>query len=312
MENRIKEIGKLEREIEGILTDIDSHYKTLGELVARNESGEYKNVIKAKKLGPEITEYKKISASYSNAENQNEKLQQFKKKVSEIAAEIKKTRKKINDIENENEKHYSELAETAYALYRRDPEKLSDFEPYLHDVVEIDKKTMEVDLKLQGLKREKTSSFLDKVKETGEKTLLYSRKKINMTVMAVAMKNAGKKICRDRIYEKMGDREVEGVFSSLAAARKVQEELELKIETYEAETGNYEKEIEEINLEFGNNPEAYLKNILSAKESFLKEFGKKIFLASEEDENDSAEVDEGKIDSESEAYGIVSGIRVSL
>jgi len=312
MDNRIKEIKNIEIKIRDIQIDTDSHFKTLGEFVSDNETGEYHNFIKKKKLSSGINELKKMSQRFDDAVKKKEKVVQFRKRVSEINDEIRQAVKKNDEIEKENEKHYIGIAETLFTAYRRNPDGMRELKNYFMDFIETDKKNRQFEKKIQEINNKDDSSLLAKFLGAGEKTILYSRRKINTAVLISAFKKAGKKMCLDKIYEASSNQEIEGMFAAYKSNRRIQEDLQLKTDTLDAEKNNFIHDIEEILEEFGGDPELFIKDILKEKEDYLKDFGKKIYdiIVSLKD----SPVVEGEhiLDEDSESLILVEGISNSL
>ncbi len=312
MDNRVHEIKNLEIKIKEIQLDADSHFKTLGEFVAENETGEYHELIKKKKLAPVISEYKKLSARFEEAEAKKEKLLQFRKKVAELNDAIRQTLKKNSEIEKDNEKHYIGISEALYTLFKKNPASMAELELYFSGITELDKKNRELERKIQSVGGGSGQSLLSRIIGAGEKTILYSRRKINSALMLSAYKSAGKRMCEDRIYESSGSQEITGMFAAYRSNRKIQEDLELRIETLDAEKSNFDRNIEEILQEFGIDPDLYIKSVLREKEEYLKEFGKNIFTIITAEENKTGD-DKGEfLDQNSESLDLIEGIKKSL
>jgi hypothetical protein len=153
----------------------------------------------------------------------------------------------------------------------------------------------------------------------GEKAVVSSRKKINETQLQAAKRKAGKDMCESKIFENSPNQEITGVFSAYISNMKIQEDLEIKRETLEAEKNNFEHEIDEIMIYFENDPDNFLKMKLKDREDHLKEFGKKIYqividnekprTMKGESEDAAEKKTEYLIDPESEAAGIIIGIK---
>lgn len=318
MDNRIQEIKKIEVMIKDAVLDADSHYKTLGELIFQNENGEYNSIIKKKKYGSSITELKKAESLLEEAESKKEKLNQFRKKVSEVIGEIRQTTEKNSDIERDNSKHFLGIADTLFNLYKKNPASMPEFENYFTGIIDLDKKNRELEKKIEDINAKKNQSVLTRIAGAGEKAILSSRKKMNDAQIISAKKKAGKEMCLNRVYENNSSQEISGMFAAYRSNRKIQEDLEIKLETLEAKKNNIEHEIDELLIYFENDPEQFLKYRLKEREEILKELGKKIYRiifdfekSPEKSENqESPDKTEFLINPESEGAGIFEGIKI--
>ncbi len=94
MDNRIKEIKKIEVMIKDAVLDADSHYKTLGELIFQNETGEYNSIIRKKKHGSSITELKKAESLLEEAESKKKSLPSSGKKYLKLMGKYSRQQEK--------------------------------------------------------------------------------------------------------------------------------------------------------------------------------------------------------------------------
>ncbi len=290
MDTKILEIKTTENKIKNISSDIDSHYISLGEYIVTNEANEHYGLIKKNKLSADLTSIKEIFEKLDTAIKKREKIAGNKKKISEIDQKVKDTLRKINEAEKENNKHYIGIAETLYDLYKIDTRKMAEFEPYFSEVIVIDNKNKEINQKISEIENDKKASFFGKIKDTGEKAVLNSRKRHNYSLMLSYFRTAGEKMCMDRIYENAANGDIEALFVPYKNNLKIAEEFSLRLDTLSAEKNNLRLEIEDIMQEFNLDPNAFIKAIKTEKENALKDFGKKVFDIINEAEKDDETV----------------------
>ncbi len=188
---------------------------------------------------------------------------------------------------------------------------MPELENYFTGIIDLDKKKRELDRKIEDINAKKNQSVLSRMAGAGEKAILASRKKMNEAQLNAAKKKAGKEMCLNRVYENNPSQEIAGMFAAYRSNRKIQEDLEIKLETLEAEKNNFEHEIDELLIYFENDPEQFLKYRLKEREELLKEFGKKIYRIIFDYEKSPGTPDKTEylINPESEAAGIFEGIK---
>lgn len=309
METKILEIKTIENKIKKISSDIDFHYISLGNYIVLNETDEHHAFIKKNKLSSDIKSIKVIFDNFNAAMSKREIITHNKKRISEIDQKIKETLKNINDVEKENNKHYIGIAETLYDIYKKDTEKMAEFGPYFSEVIAIDNRNKEIITKIKDIENEKKSSFLSKIKDSGEKAILNTRKRYNYSLMLSYFKTAGEKMCADKVYETANNSDIEALFVPYKNSYKMGEEFSGEFEKLNAEKNNFRQEIDDIMQEFNFDPNSYIKTIKAEKDIAEKDLGKKIFEIINKPEKDDETVLPLK-NSDSEIKRIAGGIEL--
>ena len=288
MDTRILEIKTLENKITNISSGIDFHYISLGNSIVLNEPDE--SIINKNQLSSDLKNIKELFIIYDEAEKKKERISVLKKEISDLDQKIKDFHKKISEIEKENSKHYIGIAETLYELYKIDNQKMADLEPYFTELIIVDNKNKEINEKIKDIENEKKSSIFGKLKDTGEKTILNTKKRYNYSLMLSHYKTAGEKMCVDKIFENANNSDIEALFVSYKNNLNLEEDISEKIEALIVEKNGLRLENESIMQEFNFDTNSYINDIKIKKDNALKDFGKKIFDIVNESEKDDETV----------------------
>ncbi|MCL2705076.1 MAG: hypothetical protein FWE72_02580 [Spirochaetaceae bacterium] len=287
MDTRILEIKTLENKIKNINSAIDFHYISLGNYLVMSESDENSALIEKNKLSSDLKDLKVIFFSYDEATKKKEKINNNKELISKIELKTKDTLKRISDLEKENNKHYIGIAETLYELYKIDPQKIPEIEPYFSELLAIDNKNREISEKIKEIESDKKASFFGSLKDIGEKTILNTKKRYNYSLMLSYFKTAGEKMCMDKIFENLDDSDIEVLFVPYKNNLKLGGELSSDLEKLNTEKNDFRMENEKIMQEFSFDANSFIKELKAKKDSAIKDFGKKLFDIVNESEKDN-------------------------
>ena len=239
MENKIKIIKQNDKKISDLLSDKDSILANLGELLIKNNIAfpDDENTVRL---------VNDLNADIKTISSEQDKINQYKKRIESISSDEKTTLKKIKDIKGDNEKHYIGIGETVYTIYLERPGELFELQDDLKDLLELNDKIADIDDQIERQERKKdTENIFNRIFTAGTGTLLESKKKLFENKFINLYKILGKKLCDEKFYLKTEDKELRGVFSAFEANMKVVEDFEIKLDSLNAEKSNYQTEIDE-------------------------------------------------------------------
>ena len=292
MENKIKNIKQNEKRSRELLNERDLLFTELGNLLVENKI----SFPDDENTGRLINELKN---EIKNINSENERINQYKKRIEAIVLEEKTALKKIKDIKADNEKHYIGIGETVYTIYLERPGELFELHDYMKELIDLNEKVDEIEGKIENRERKKDNEgFLGKLLITGTGTVLESRKKVLETRFLTLYKAAGKKLCDDKYFETVSDKELKGIFSAYEANLKVIEDFEIKLDTLKAEKANYQTEIDEkekkLKTEYSKKIEEAVEDKKAELDGIMLSAGKSFYsvLSGEED---SVEIDNSEI-----------------
>ena len=294
MENKIKIIKQNEKKSSDLKNERIQMMSELGNLLIKNNISFQDDDKTAKDVN-------KLEQEIKTIKSEQERINQFKKRIESIISDEKTALKKIKEIKSENEKHYIGIGETVYTIYLERPDELHDLNDYMTDLIELNEKVTDIEEKIENRERKKDAEgFLGKLLITGKESVLESRKKVLETRFMALYKAAGKQLCDDKYFQTTSDKEIQGIFSAYEANLKVVEDFEIKLDALKAEKANYQTEINEkekkLKTEYSKKPEEVAEDkkaeldgiMLSIAESFYS-------LLSEDnapDKTDNSEIDD--------------------
>ena len=239
MENKIKNIKQNEKKISDLLIDKDVLMAELGELLIKNNIAfpDDDNTVRL---------VNELNVDIKTIRSEQDKINQYKKRIESISTDEKTALRKIKDIKGENEKHYIGIGETVYTIYLERPGELYMLNDDLKDLLELNDKIADIDDQIESRERKKDiEGFFSRIFTAGSGTVLESKKKLLENKFISLYKNLGKKLCDEKIYTTTEDKELKGVFSAYEANMKVVEDFEIKLDSLNAEKSNYQTEIDE-------------------------------------------------------------------
>jgi hypothetical protein len=226
-----KKINEVSGENKQLLIDLGKH------LINKNKS-----VLNDK----DFKQYSDLEVEIKTIKSEQDKINQFKKRIAVIDTEEKNIIKKFREIAGDNEKHFIGIGETVFSIYLERPGELFELEDYLKDMINLKDKIIELDDKIDdGTRNRDTGSFFSKTGSAVTGKVLESRKKLLESKYVTLYKASGKKLCDERFFEKTSDSEIKGIFSAYEGNLKVVDDFKIRQESLKAEKGNYQSEIEE-------------------------------------------------------------------
>lgn len=303
METKKHQIKELKTQIKQLLSDADSHYKTFGEFVWINEKNEYQELMKSEKFSSLINELTKISSNLEDIERKEDKVVNLKKKIGEILNSVKQEEKRNNEIEGESETHYAGIGQSLFSLFMKNRVGLAELEPYYIETIGLYEKSEKYEEKIEDIKENVEKKLFAKIIETGERTLLSSQLKITKVKISHSFKEAGKKMCKDHLWETSTNSEVVTIFSAFKNNKKNIEDIALNLEALGAEKKNLENEKNDLSKELKKWPASA---ILKERENTLLTLGKDLYgiLA----KNDEKAI----LEEESESIPLIEGIKKDI
>lgn len=288
MDNKAGEIKNLEAKLKTVSADIDSNLIVIAEslingiLLRSTENAasqeSVNSFIEKNNISEQFSDAKEIMEKYQECLKKKEKLDQAEKKIEKLDNDIKSVFKKIDDQKKENSKYYIGIAETIFNTFSANEKNRKRFEIYFTDVIRLSQRNFEIEQRLKELETDNEDiSIFKKIARAGEKAVLSSKKKFNYSYFATVLRNAGEKMCLDRIYDEETNSDVAGFFEGYKISRTIEDEFNSKIEMLTAEKVNYESAAGEIVEEFNRDAGRYIKNMTAEKNAVLLTLGERIY-----------------------------------
>lgn len=300
METKKRQIKELKAQIKRLLADADSHYKTFGEFVWVDETGEYQALINTESLFSQIKMLRKISSNLEDIERKEEKATNLSKKIAEILNSVKQEEKRSHSIEGESETHYAGIGQSLFSLFLKNRRSISELEPYYTETIGLHEKNQKYEEKIEDIKENGKKTLFSKIIGTGERTLLSSQRKIIKAKISISVKEAGQKMCNDSLWETSTNPEIVTIFSAYKNNKKIIEDIALKLEALDAEKKNLEHEKNDIEKEL---KKMSATAILKEKEDALLFLGKTLYNVLVENDGKAL------LEEESASTPLVEGIK---